>query len=120
MRKLFSKISSFANKCAYAASALTGVIISTTASAQASAGVGANIGEEIGEAAASSMSSIGLIIARLFTGALLIGALVSLALAIINFMKGEREAASKLAYWFVGLMIGFALVAIIVSKLNTI
>jgi hypothetical protein len=114
MRKIFSKLSTVARKGTCVAMASSGMLVSQLAFAQAS------IAEEIGNATASSISSTGIIMGRIFTGSLLIAALVTLVLTIINFMKGEREAASMFAYWFIGLLLGFALGAILINKFGTI
>ena len=42
-----------------------------------------------------------------------IGALITLAMVIFNVLKGEREAAQKMAWWVVGLSVGFAMLSII-------
>lgn len=42
-----------------------------------------------------------------------IGALITLVMVIFNIFKGEREAAQKMAWWVVGLSVGFALIAIV-------
>ncbi len=114
MRKIFSKLSTVTRKGACVALASSGLLVSQLAFAQAS------IAEGIGNATASSISSTGILIGRIFEGFLLIAALVTLVLTIINFMKGEREAASKFAYWFIGLLLGFALGAILINKFGTI
>lgn len=42
-----------------------------------------------------------------------LGALVTLAIVIFNVFKGEREAATKIAWWVAGLTIGFALLTVV-------
>lgn len=41
------------------------------------------------------------------------GALIMLVMAVYQLMKGERDAAQKLAYWVVGLALGFALLSVV-------
>ena len=42
-----------------------------------------------------------------------LGALVTLVMVIFNILKGEREAAQKIAWWVVGLTIGFVLITVV-------
>ena len=46
-----------------------------------------------------------------------IAALVTLVMTIYNVFKQEREAATKLVWWVVGLAIGFALLTILANQL---
>lgn len=48
------------------------------------------------------------------------GALVMLVLAVYQLMKGERDAAQKMAYWVIGLALGFALISIVYNRINSI
>lgn len=114
MRKLFTKYLLNARKGVCIAASLSGILISQSAFAQA------NEGEELLGAAASSMANIGILLGRVVQVALLIGALVTLAMAIINVMKGEREAASKIAWWVIGLGLGFAFITIIVNRFSAV
>lgn len=57
----------------------------------------------------SMMDSFGTLL-RIVLG---IGALITLAMVIFNVLKGEREAAQKMAWWVVGLSVGFAMLSII-------
>lgn len=47
------------------------------------------------------------------------GALIMLVMAIYQLMKGERDAAQKLAYWVVGLALGFALLTVVLNVTRT-
>lgn len=47
-----------------------------------------------------------------------LGAVVVLAIVIFQVFKGEREAAQKLAWWVLGLTLGFTLLTV-VSNLVT-
>ena len=49
-----------------------------------------------------------------------IGALIALVLAIINFIKGERDAAQKVGYWVIGLAVGFVFLSILEAMLFSI
>ncbi len=42
-----------------------------------------------------------------------LGAIVVLAIVIFQVFKGEREAAQKLAWWVVGLTLGFTLLTVV-------
>lgn len=42
-----------------------------------------------------------------------LGAIVVLAIVIFQVFKGEREAAQKLAWWVVGLTLGFTLMTVV-------
>ena len=44
-----------------------------------------------------------------------IGALVVLVLIVLRLFKGEREAASSLAWWFFGLLFGFVALSVLSS-----
>lgn len=46
-----------------------------------------------------------------------IAALVTLVVAIYNLFKQEREAATKLIWWFVGLAVGFAVLLALGNQL---
>lgn len=65
--------------------------------------------------AGNSMSSLIQSLARVVQIALALGALVTLIMVIYNVFKGEREAASKIAWWVVGLALGFTLVTVVVN-----
>jgi len=43
------------------------------------------------------------------------GGLVSLVIAIFEVIKGERDAAGKVAKWFLGLAIGFVVLQVLYS-----
>lgn len=42
-----------------------------------------------------------------------IGAIIVLAIVIFQVFKGEREAAQKLAWWVIGLTLGFTLLTVV-------
>lgn len=42
-----------------------------------------------------------------------LGAIIVLAIVIFQVFKGEREAAQKLAWWVVGLTLGFTLMTVV-------
>lgn len=109
MVKNFFKFFSGARRGVCTAAALAGTMVSQTAFAQTE-------GTDILDAAATSMSSLGVTLGRVVQIALLIAALVTLVMAVINVLKGEREAASKIAWWVIGLALGFAFVSIIVAR----
>ena len=44
-----------------------------------------------------------------------LGALVTLVMVIFNIFKGEREAATKIAWWVAGLTLGFVLITVVAS-----
>lgn len=46
---------------------------------------------------------------------LVVVGLITLVMAIANVVKGEREAAGKLAWWVVGIALGFGFVTILQS-----
>lgn len=47
-----------------------------------------------------------------------IGALVALIMVVVNIMKGERDAASKAAYWLIGLVIGFIAISLVTTSIS--
>lgn len=47
-----------------------------------------------------------------------LGAIIVLAIVIFQVFKGEREAASKLAWWLVGLTLGFTLLTVVPNLIN--
>ena len=55
----------------------------------------------------SLYSSVG----RLLTIVMMLGALIVLGMIIFNVMKGEREAAVKLAWWLLGLAFGLVMMS---------
>ena len=63
----------------------------------------------------SSQALYGLLesVANLLRVILGIGALVTLVMVIFNIFKGEREAASKIAWWVAGLTLGFVLITVV-------
>lgn len=63
----------------------------------------------------SSQALYGLLesVANLLRVILGIGALVTLVMVIFNIFKGEREAATKIAWWVAGLTLGFILISVV-------
>lgn len=49
-----------------------------------------------------------------------LAALVTLVMTIYNVFKQEREAATKLIWWVVGLAIGFGLLTALANQLNNV
>lgn len=47
-----------------------------------------------------------------------IAALVTLVFVVINLLKGEREAASKIGWWVVGLAIGFGAITVVANLIK--
>ena len=47
-----------------------------------------------------------------------IAALVTVVFVVINILKGEREAASKIAWWVVGLAIGFGALTVVAALIK--
>ena len=75
--------------------------------------LGGTEGAQILDQASQTMGSLVDGVVRIIQIAMGLGALITLALAIFNIMKGEREAAQKLGYWVIGLALGFALVSVV-------
>lgn len=48
-----------------------------------------------------------------------IGALVTLVMVLFQVFKGEREAASKIAWWVAGLAVGFVLITVVKNIVMT-
>lgn len=77
-------------------------------------GVAASAQDEWDEAASgiySLYSSVG----RLLTIVMMLGALIVLAMIVVNIMKGEREAALKLAWWLLGLAFGLVMMSFLMN-----
>lgn len=49
-----------------------------------------------------------------------IAALVTLVIVIYNLFKQEREAASKLIWWVVGLAVGFGIMTALANQLSSV
>lgn len=74
-----------------------------------------NEGQQVLDQATNSFSGLIDSLANFLRIALGAGALVMLVMAIYQLMKGERDAAQKLAYWVVGLALGFALISVVLN-----
>ena len=59
----------------------------------------------------SLYSSVG----KLLTLVMLVGSLLVLVMIVVNIMKGEREAAVKLAWWLLGLAFGLIMMSILMG-----
>lgn len=74
-----------------------------------------NEGQQVLQQATSSFSQLLDSLGRFLRVALGAGALIMLVMAVYQLMKGERDAAQKLAYWVVGLALGFALLTVVLN-----
>ncbi len=81
--------------------------------------VAQNAGQQVLQQATSSFSELLDSLASFLRIALGAGALIMLVMAIYQLMKGERDAAQKLAYWVVGLALGFALLTVVLNVTRT-
>ena len=68
--------------------------------------------------AGSQMSSIGTAMVRVIKIGLAMAGLVTLLMAIINVTKGERESAGKIAWWVVGIAIGYLFISLLQNKMT--
>ena len=80
----------------------------------------ANIGEQVLDQSANSMVGLVNYLVRVLQVALGLGALVTLVIVVFNLFKGEREAAQKIAWWVVGLALGFALLTVVANIINQV
>ena len=85
--------------------------------AQAAGGVDGSALLEAGSTAGKNLISS---LVRFLQIGLGIAALVTLVVVIYNLFKQEREAATKLIWWVVGLAVGFGLMTALTSIINTI
>lgn len=70
-------------------------------------------GSEVINASTTALLGIVQDVIRLLRVVLGIGALVTLVIVIFQVFKGEREAASKIAWWVAGLTLGFVLLSVV-------
>ena len=80
----------------------------------------ANIGETVLNESADSMKNLVGSLVRVLQVALGLGALVTLVIVVFNLFKGEREAAQKVAWWVVGLALGFALLTVVATVIDRV
>ena len=85
------------------------MLVGTVADAQA----GLNLGETVLTESTSALQNLLDSIVSLLQVVMGIGAIVVLAIVIFQVFKGEREAAQKLAWWVVGLTLGFTLLSVV-------
>lgn len=90
-------------------------LVSLPAFAQVSDTFGQQVLDQSSNALVGIVSSV----VRLLRIVLGLGALVTLAMVIFNVMKGEREAATKVAAWVIGLTIGFVLLSVVQKLVMT-
>ena len=80
-----------------------------TALAQSADGVG----EIFIEQTTGQFQRIAGVTVRLIRVILGLGALVMLTYAVFKLLKGEKDAAEKVAYWIVGLVVGFLFLSLV-------
>lgn len=74
-----------------------------------------NPGKTILSNSASKLQGLLTDVTKLLQIILGLGALVTLVMVIFNIFKGEREAATKIAWWVAGLTLGFVLITVVAS-----
>lgn len=72
-----------------------------------------NPGKTILSNSASKLQGLLTDVTKLLQIILGLGALVTLVMVIFNIFKGEREAATKIAWWVAGLTLGFVLITVV-------
>ncbi len=72
-----------------------------------------NMGQQVLNEMTQSLKNIVGNISTLLQVVVGISALVCIAIVIAQVLKGDRESASKLAWWVAGLTIGFILIALV-------
>ena len=92
------------------ASVVSGIAFGATAAAQT--------GADFMSGAATEMSTIGIQMIRVVKIALAMAGLVTRILAIINVTKGERESAGKLAWWIVGIALGYLFISMLENRMS--
>lgn len=112
-------VSNLSNRGRYALSCVAvagckAVVGITSAFAQAD-----NVGAQLIDGANQSMKSLAQSVVSFLRIVMGIGALIALVLAIINFIKGERDAAQKVGYWVIGLAVGFVFLSILGNMIQT-
>ena len=84
---------------------LNGLTLRLTAFAEADAGAW--------ESAVTGVKGLYGSMARLMIYAMLLGAMVVLVMIVLKLMNGEKEAAAKLLWWFIGLVFGLTMISIL-------
>jgi small-conductance mechanosensitive channel len=72
-----------------------------------------NLGQEVLESSTDALKELLDSLVTLLQVVMGLGAIVVLAIVIFQVFKGEREAAQKLAWWVVGLTLGFTLLTVV-------
>ena len=72
-----------------------------------------NLGQEVLESSTDALKDLLDSLVTLLQVVMGLGAIVVLAIVIFQVFKGEREAAQKLAWWVVGLTLGFTLLTVV-------
>lgn len=72
-----------------------------------------NLGQEVIENSTDALRELLDSVVTLLQVVMGLGAIVVLAIVIFQVFKGEREAAQKLAWWVVGLTLGFTLLTVV-------
>lgn len=72
-----------------------------------------NLGQEVIESSTDALKELLDSVVTLLQVVMGLGAIVVLAIVIFQVFKGEREAAQKLAWWVVGLTLGFTLLTVV-------
>lgn len=83
------------------------------ASATGFAQSGDNLGQEVIEAATDGLTGLLDSVVTLLQVVMGLGAIVVLAIVVFKILKGDREAAEKLAWWIAGLTLGFVLLTVV-------
>ncbi len=74
---------------------------------------GTNLGQAVIEDSTDALKELLDSVVTLLQVVMGLGAIVVLAIVIFQVFKGEREAAQKLAWWVVGLTLGFTLLTVV-------
>ena len=77
-----------------------------------------NLGEEVLTESTEAMTDLLDSLVELLQVVMGIGAIVVLVIVIFQVFKGEREAAQKLAWWVVGLTLGFTLLTVVANIIS--
>lgn len=72
-----------------------------------------NLGQQVITGSTRALSDLVSNIVTLLQVVMGLGAIIVLAIVIFQVFKGEREAAQKLAWWVVGLTLGFTLLSLV-------
>lgn len=102
MRKIFNAANAKVAFC-------TAMVALTSAPAFAQS----DLGNQVLSQSTTALKGIVANVVSLLQVVLGLGALVTLAIVIFNVFKGEREAATKIAWWVAGLTIGFVLLTVV-------